>query len=463
MFDRRQFLKNSALLGSAAMFTGGAARAADKICKNGKLRVAAVGVGGRGRAIIDAFRNAPEVKLVAFCDVDDSRAAQTYKEFPAVPRFRDYRVMLDKMDKAIDAVAIATPDHMHYPIAAWAMSKGKHVYCEKPLARTVWETREMRRLANKYGVITQMGNQGHTNEGWRLIKEWYDAGIIGDIEDIYIWTNRPIWPQGDLAVPPAQPVPSTLDYKLWLGVAPYQPYNKAMLPFNWRGLRNFGTGAAGDMACHFLDVPYSALDLGYPESVVGESSPFNAYSWPKEASSVYTFASMRGINRRTPFGYDPQIKLHWYDGGRKPKEVKRVEKSFLEDPRNNNATFIVGTKETVYTNEYGQNTRIWPPARMKELLKSNALPKPTIKRSITPGNPHMEWAKHCLEGKQPPANFNYAAPFTEMALLGMAAICEPKFPLAYDPKTMSFINWPDADKHLSSLYAYNKEFLPEEP
>ncbi|MBQ6533566.1 MAG: Gfo/Idh/MocA family oxidoreductase, partial [Opitutales bacterium] len=264
MFDRRQFLKNSALLGSAAMFTGGAARAADKICKNGKLRVAAVGVGGRGRAIIDAFRNAPEVKLVAFCDVDDSRAAQTYKEFPAVPRFRDYRVMLDKMDKAIDAVAIATPDHMHYPIAAWAMSKGKHVYCEKPLARTVWETREMRRLANKYGVITQMGNQGHTNEGWRLIKEWYDAGIIGDIEDIYIWTNRPIWPQGDLAVPPAQKVPSSLDYKLWLGVAPYQPYNKAMLPFNWRGLRNFGTGAAGDMACHFLDVPYSAFDLGYP-------------------------------------------------------------------------------------------------------------------------------------------------------------------------------------------------------
>ena len=456
MFNRRQFLKNSALMGSAAMLMNGNVMAKSaKCCENGKLNVAIVGVGGRGRAAVKSLGAMKNVKLVAFADVDDKTAANTYKEYPTVPRYRDYRVMLDKMDKQIDAVAVCTPDHMHYPIAAWAMSKGKHVYCEKPLARTIWETREMKRLANKYGVITQMGNQGHTNEGWRVIKEWYQAGILGDIEDIYIWTNRPIWPQGNLAVPPAQPVPSTLDYKLWLGVAPYQPYNAEILPFRWRGMRNYGTGAAGDMACHFLDVPYSAFDLGCPTEIVGNSSPFNAYSWPKEASTVMTFNNMCGKSGK--------IKLHWYDGGRKPKQIKRVDKSFIDDPRNANCTFIVGTKETVYTNEYGQGTRIWPAPRMKELAKSGALPKKTIARSIAQGNPHKEWAEYCLAGKNPPANFDYAAPFTEMALLGMVAICTPEVPLVYSPKSLEFLNYPEANKYIRSLYSYNKEFLPEEP
>lgn len=456
MFNRRQFLKNSALMGSAAMLMNSNVMAKQaKPCENGKLNVAIVGVGGRGGAAVKALGDMKNVKLVAFCDVDDVRAAKAYKQYPTVPRYRDYRVMLDKMDKQIDAVAVCTPDHMHYPIATWAMSKGKHVFCEKPLARTIWETREMKRLANKYGVITQMGNQGHTNEGWRIIKEWYQADLLGDIEDIYIWTNRPIWPQGNLAVPPAQPVPSTLDYKLWLGVAPYQPYNSAILPFKWRGMRNYGTGAAGDMACHFLDVPYSAFDLGCPTEIVGNSSPFNAYSWPKEASTVMTFNNMCGKSGK--------IKLHWYDGGRKPKAIKRVDKSFIDDPRNANCTFIVGTKETVYTNEYGVGTRIWPNARMKELAKSGALPKKTIARSIAPNNPHKEWAECCLAGKQSMANFDYAAPFTEMALLGMIAICTPEVPLVYSPKSLEFLNYPEANKYIRSLYAYNKEFIAEEP
>ncbi len=457
MFNRREFLKNSALLGSAAMLVPNnvIAKSAKKLGPNDRLNVAVVGCGGRGRAIVNSLEKSDEVKFVAFCDVDDVRAAPSYKKFPAVPRFRDFRVMLDKMNKQIDAVAIATPDHMHYPVAAWAMIMGKHVFCEKPLARTIWETREMQRLANRFDVITQMGNQGHTNEGWRVIKEWYQAGILGDIEEIHIWTDRPIWTQGDLKMSPEQPVPATLDYKLWLGVAPYQPYNKAFVPFSWRGLRNYGTGAAGDMACHFLDVPYSAFNLGCPTEIVGNSTPFNDYSWPKESSTVMTFINDCGANGK--------IKLHWYDGGRKPKAIKRVEKSFLEDKRNSNATFIVGTKETVYTNEYGLNTRIWPASRMKEMAKSGALPKKSIERSIAPGNPHLEWAKCCLEGKKSPGGFDYAAPFTEMALLGMIAICNPEVPLVYDPKTLGFINYPEANKYIRSLYAYNKEFLLEEP
>ncbi len=454
MFNRREFLKNSALLGSAAMFLGGNSRAfaASKKGASGQLRVAVIGCGGRGYSVIAALKHVPEVRFVAFCDVDDVRAAKAYKEYPAVPRFRDYRVMFDKMGKDIDAVTVATPDHMHYPIAAWAIANGKHVYCEKPLTRTIWEAEELKRLAKEAGVITQMGNQGHTNEGWRLIREWYEADILGDIEEIHIWTNRPVWPQGDLKMPPAQPVPATLDYDLWQGVAPYQPYNSAILPFKWRGMRNYGTGAAGDMACHFLDVPYSAFDLGFPVEVIGNSTPFNDYSWPKEASSVMTFMNKRGVDNR--------IRLHWYDGGRKPKSIKRVDPAFLADPRNNNATFIVGTNETVYTNEYGQNTRIWPASRMKEMLKANAFPKKTVPRSIAQGNPHKEWALCCVEGKQSVGNFDYAAPFTEMALLGMIAICCPNVPLSYDPKTMSFVNYPKADKYIRSLYSYRKEFLP---
>ncbi len=451
MINRRGFIKSTAAAGGLMLLPSWSI--GKEPGPNGKLNVALIGVGGIGGMAIGQLLPCKQAKIVALCDVDDARAAKNYKKFPAwMPKFRDYRVMLDRMDKQIDAVVISTPDHMHYPIAAWAIAKGKHVYCQKPLTRTIWEAEELKRLANEAGVITQMGNQGHTNEGWRLIKEWYESGLLGQIEDIYIWTNRPVWPQGDLSMPPAQPVPPTLDYNLWLGVAPYQPYNKAVLPFNWRGMRNYGTGAAGDMACHFLDVPYSAFDLGYPMRIEGNSTPFNDYSWPSQASSVMTFMNKCGVNNR--------IRLHWYDGGRKPKSIKRVDDAYLKDPRNNNATFIVGTKETVYTNEYGEGTRIFPVSRMKELMKGNKLPKKTVARSVAPGKPFVEWVMACHEGKQPMGNFNYAAPFTEMALLGMIAICCPNQELSYIPSQMKFAGCPEADKYVRSLYEYKSEFLP---
>lgn len=455
MITRRNFIKGSAMMGGLMLLPSWSI--GKQKGPNEKLNVALIGVGGIGGQAMDNLRDAPEVRIAAFCDVDDNRASKFYKEMPFVPRYRDYRVMLDKMDKDIDAVVISTPDHMHYPIAAWAIAKGKHVFCQKPLARTIWECNEMKRLAKEAGVITQMGNQGHTNEGWRLIKEWYDAGILGQIEDIYLWTNRPIWPQGDLSVPPAQPIPAYHDHKLWLGVAPFQEYNKDYVPFNWRGLRNYGTGAAGDMACHFLDVPYSAFELGYPAKVVANSTAFNDYSWPKEASSVMTFVNKRGVDNR--------IRLHWYDGGRRPKEIKRVDPSYLKpNPKNPweraNCTFIVGTKETVYTNEYGIGTMVYPRERMVALKKSGSLPKPSIPRSETPGNAHLEWARACIAGKQPMGNFDYAAPFTEMALLGMVALTQQNREISYIPEKMEFLDCPEANKYVRSLYEYKQEFLP---
>ena len=450
MIKRREFIKGAAAF-SSLMFLPSCATKATKRA-NGKLHVAVVGVGGRGRAAVNEVASSPDAKLVAFCDVDDAMAADTYKKFPKVPRFRDYRVMLDKMGGDIDGVAVCTPDHMHYPIAAWAIAKGKHIYCEKPLTRTVWEARELRRLADEAGVFTQMGNQGHTNEGWRVIREWYDAGIIGEIEDIYIWTNRPIWPQGGLTMPAGEPIPSTLDYPLWLGVAPYQPYNKAILPFKWRGLRNYGTGAAGDMACHFMDVPYSAFDLGFPSKISANSTPFSDYDWPNKASCDMEFDNKRGKGGK--------IRLHWFDGGRKPKEIKRVPQEFLTDSRNMNCTFIVGTKNTILTNEYGQGTTIFPRLTMREYAKSGKLPAKTIARSTNPGNPHKEWVKACVDGVNPMGNFNYAAPFTEMVLLSMVAILNPDKELIYNPTKMCFPKTPEADKYLRSLYEYKAEFLP---
>ncbi len=455
MFTRRKFLLNSALLGSAAMFLPGCASTPKprKIGANEKLNVAVVGPGGRGSATVSAVgSHAENANLVALCDVDDNRATEAYKKYPKAKKFRDYRVMLDKMDRDIDAVAVCTPDHMHYPICAWAIAKGKHVFCEKPLTRTIWEARELKRLAKEAGVTTQMGNQGHTYDGWKDLREWVEAGVLGEIEDIWMWTNRPVWPQGgDLKKPAGEPVPSTLDYKTWLGVAPYQPYSKNILPFNWRGIRNYGTGSAGDMACHFFDTPYSALDLGFPVSFTVKSSSFSDYSYPDKTSMVMNFDNKLGVNGK--------IRLHWFDGKLRPDAIKRVDDSFLKDPRNSNCLFVVGTKATFTGTHYGTESRLSSREQMIELKKSG-LPEKKYPRSKHPGLPQLGWIDSCIDGSVSESNFDYACPFTEMVLLSMVGALMPERELKYNPEKMSFESCPEADRLVSSLYDYNTEYLP---
>ena len=458
MITRRSFIKGAAAMGGLMFLPSCATKRVKNA--NGKMNIALIGAGGMGYAVFNYIKNQPNVNVVAICDVDTVRAAKAIKENPTVPFFTDYRVMMDKLGHIIDGVTVSTPDHMHYAQSAWAIANGKHVFCQKPLTRTIWEAEELKRLAKEAGVFTQMGNQGHTNEGWRLVKEWYEAGILGEIEDIYVWTNRPIWPQGDLKIPVGEKVPSTLAYKDWLGVAPYQPYSHTVVPFKWRGMRNYGTGACGDMACHFLDVPYSAFDLGFPMSVKANSTPFNDYSWPSQSSAEMVFLNKCGV--------DGKIRLHWYDGGRKPKAIKGVDEAFLKDKRNANATFIVGTKCTVHTNEYGAPaaTYVYPKTKMREMLmdrkKSGKDGIADIKydRSTNPGNPVMEWINACFAGKQPNGNFEYAAPFTEMCLLNMIALNFPNRELNYIPSKMAFANCPEANKYVRSLYNFNQEFLP---
>src|SRR6266404_7945346 len=232
--------------------------------QNEKMNFAAIGAGGKGWTDINGCRTE---NLVAMADPDEVRAERAFKAFPNVPRYKDFRRLLDKEGKNIDAVTVSIPDHMHATAAMWAMARGKHVYCQKPLTRTVWEARELDKAARKFKVATQMGNQGYSNEGARQCCEIIWAGEIGNVTEVHAWTNRPIWPQGPEVVPVEGPAPATLDWDAWLGMSAPRPFSKAYAPHNWRGFPDFGCGAIGDMACHILGTPNMALNLANPVSV----------------------------------------------------------------------------------------------------------------------------------------------------------------------------------------------------
>ena len=233
-----------------------------------KLNIAGIGVGGKGAGDIGAVESE---NIVALCDVDEKQAGKTFEKYPGAKTYRDFRKMLEK-EKNIDAVVVATPDHVHAPASMMAIKMGKHVYCEKPLTHSIYEARMLTEAARKHKVATQMGNQGHSGEGTRLICEWIWGGAIGEVREVHTWTNRPIWPQGIDRPEETPPVPPTLAWDLWLGPAPDRPYHPAYMPFKWRGWWDFGTGALGDMACHIIDPVFWALKLGYPKSVEAVST-----------------------------------------------------------------------------------------------------------------------------------------------------------------------------------------------
>ncbi len=455
---RRDFLKASAAFGSIMILPSALAEKVKGA--NSRAKIAIIGWGGQGKASAHSLFWSKHADIVALCDVDENHAVASYnrknandaKIFDSIsqlPKFKDYRVMLDKMDSSIDGVCVCTPDHAHFPISAWAIAKKKHVFCEKPLTRTIWESRELRRLASEAGVLTQMGNQVHTNDAWRTIREWVEAGVIGDIEDIYAWTDRAY---GFDEMPHPTAKPASLDYNLWLNVAHPRPFSSAVIPFRWRGLRDFGTGSAGDMACHFLDNPYSGLGLGMPFKVVSDALPAKDFSWPK-ASSIDMFF-------KNKFGKDGIVKLHWYDGLRRPKEIARVDPEFLKDPKNKNCIFIVGSKYTMTFEYTGSGVKLTDRAAQIELKKQGKIPEKRIRRNDYPFNPQADWAAAIVEGRVPESNFDYAAPFTELVLLSTISCINPHVELEYDANTMSFPNYPQADKYTRSLYSYRKEFLP---
>jgi hypothetical protein len=339
-FTRRYFFYGSLLAGAIPAGGFGSApslKAAGYKSPNEKLNFAAIGSGGQGAANLSAA--APTENIVALCDVDDRRAADTFKRFEKASKFRDFRQMLDKEGKNIDAVIVATPDHMHANAALWCMERGMHVYVQKPLVRTVWEARQLRAAAAKYRVATQMGNQGYSNEGTRQCAEIIWNGDIGQVSEVHAWSDRPMWPQGLTEIPKEDPVPPTLDWDLWLGIAAKRPFTADgktepdrnggffYQPFNWRGFYDFGCGALGDMACHILGAPNMALFLSNRKVVSVEcikKEGVSPFMFPKSSVIRFDFAA---------YGDMPPLKVFWYDGLKETPKIAGVpDGEWLGDP-----------------------------------------------------------------------------------------------------------------------------------
>jgi len=338
--SRRHFFYGSLLAGAIPKGGFGSTpslKAAGFKSPNEKLNFGTIGAGGQAASNIAAA--APTENIVALCDVDDKRASATMSRFEKATKYKDFRQMLDKEGKNIDAVIIAIPDHMHGICAMWCMERGKHVYVQKPLVRTIWEARQLREAASKYGVATQMGNQGYSNEGTRQCAEIIWNGDIGHVTEVHAWTDRPLWPQGLTDIPAPDPVPPTLDWDLWLGIAADRPFTAGgktepdrwggyfYQPFNWRGFYDFGCGALGDMACHILGAPNMALHLS-KRKVIGveaiKKEGVSPFMFPKSSVIRFDFAA---------YGDMPPLKIFWYDGLKENPKVPGVpEGEWLGDP-----------------------------------------------------------------------------------------------------------------------------------
>ena len=421
------------LAGETAATTASSTRFKNLVTGGRKLRIACVGIGGKGYS--DSMACLDE-EIVALCDVDFANGQRAFSELPLVPRYRDYRQMLTEMGDRIDAVTVSTPDHMHFPIALMAIEMGKHVYVQKPLTHTIEEARILKAAAVKYGVVTQMGNQGHANEGTRLTKEWIDAGVIGTVREVHFWTNRPIWPQG-VPMPAPEPGRDNLDWNLWEGVAPDRGYSSKIMPFNWRGFWDYGCGALGDMGCHIMDAAFWTLDLRGNCRVSAVSEGCSDVSCPRSSIVTYEFPQR---------GDRPPVKAVWYDGNNKPPVPKELGSG---GKLSQGGSLIFGDKGVIYdTDDYNAAPRLIPEERMKAFTER---PKRTIAR-VPKSNPHLEWIAACKGGPAPGSNFvDHSVDLTEFVLLGNVAIRAGQ-PIEWDAAKMSCVNLPAADRFLRKSY-----------
>lgn len=405
--SRRTFLMGTALTAAGCSTTSktkpavAPVRVAKRsVSPNEKLNIAGIGVGGQGHSDI---KNCEAHNIVALCDVDWNFAGKTFQRYPNAKQYKDFRVMLEKQ-KDIDAVVIATPDHMHAFAAMAAIKLGKHVYCEKPLTFCIDEARKLASAAREAKVATQMGNNGQANEEVRVAREYVKTGALGAVREVHVWTDRPIWPQGIGRPAAADPVPDTLDWNLWLGAAPERPFNRAYHPFKWRGWRDFGTGALGDIGCHSFHPIFKVLNLGFPTSVEACSSDkkkINPETFPLASIVRYEFPARDGM---------PPVSLTWYDGGLKPARPAELEEArSLED----NGTLYIGDAGKMLG-----HVPI-PEARRKEI----GTPPKTEPRS--PGH-FQEWFNACTGGEPAGSNFDMASLVTQTVLLGNVALTTGK-------------------------------------
>lgn len=425
---RRKFIKQSA--GAAAAFTivprfvlGGNGF----IPPSDTLYMGSIGVGGRGAGVVNELHGTGRVKFVAFADVDDRRAADTYKKFQDVPKYKDFRKLYDNHIKDIDAFSVATPDHTHATIALPFMREKKHAYVEKPLTHNIREARLMARVAEEQGIVTQMGNQGSSTDGIRQAQEWIEAGLIGDVERVDCWTNRPVWPQGLRNITEGEPVPEGLDWDLWLGPAEMRPYNSAYLPFKWRGWWDFGTGGLGDMGCHIMETPFRTLKLKYPYEAEASCTTVWAGDFV-EANYAEACPPSSIVRLKYESPTQGKVDLNWYDGGIMPDIPDEIKDGELVGDWNGGSIFY-GTDGIMVTDTYSRNPRLLP----SEKMDSAKLPEPTLPR-IKDQNHQLNFVEGCLDGKQTSSPFSYAGPLTEAVLMGNLAIKSFQYKVLQDGK-----------------------------
>lgn len=431
--SRRKFLKAGAI--SAAGLTIAPSSILGKnyghIAPSDKLNIAGVGVGGRGFAVL---KNMSKENIVALCDVDWRYSEKAFKHFPDAKKYFDYRKMYDELGKSIDAVMVATADHTHAIVTADAITLNKHVYVEKPLTHSVYESRLLTKLAAKHNVATQMGNQGASRAGVRQVCDWIWNGEIGEITKVEVFTDRPIWPQGLPTPKVAHKVPKTLDWDLFLGPAPQRPYNEIYHPWNWRGWWDFGTGALGDMACHMLHPVFKSLKLGYPSKVQGNSTLLLADCAPTAQTVKYTFPARDNL----PKVGMPEVEVYWYDGGIQPMRPKGVpDGKSLND--SGGGVIFHGTKDTLICGCYGVNP--W-------LVSGRTPSVPKTQREVTLTH-EMDWVRATKENSENriegTSSFAEAGPFNEIVVMGVLAVRLQSLEkeLFWDGKNMKFTNISD--------------------
>lgn len=420
-FSRRNFLKTAGIAAAGVTIVPRSVLGGKGfIAPSDTLYVAGIGAGGKGQSDLASFAASGKAQISFLCDVDDRMAATSRKNFPKAKYYKDYRKMLEAEHKHIDAVSVSTPDHNHAVQAMAAMQLGKHVYVQKPLTHDVYEARMLTEAARKYKVVTQMGNQGASGDGVRQLIEWYNAGLLGDVHTVYVWTDRPVWPQGIPWPSEKATIPSELDWDLWLGTAPYKEYVNKLAPFNWRGWWDYGTGALGDMGCHLMEAPFKVLGLTYPSDVTASVGTvyvdefkrgYFPESGPPSSYVQFTFPARDGKSA---------VKLHWMDGGIQPARPEELGPNEVMGDGGNGALFI-GTKGKMMCGTYGFEPSLLPTSLNKDTKVAQ-----TLKRVVNGAEGHYaQWVEGCLAGygkMEVSSPFDTAGPLTETILMGNLAI-----------------------------------------
>lgn len=470
---RRSFVRNTGLAAAGFFIVprhvlGGKGY----IAPSDRLLIAGVGAGGKGGDDILQFSKSPNADISCLCDVDERQAAALRKKFPKAKFYKDWRQMFEKEHKNFDAVSVGIPDHNHAIVGFHAMQLGKHVYVQKPLTHDIYEARMLTEAADRYKVVTQMGDQGSSHDDLRLMKEWYDAGIIGEVHTVYCWTDRPVWPQGIPYPSKKTPVPAGLDWNLWLGTAHEHHYIDNLVPFNWRGWWDFGTGALGDMGCHIIGPVFKILDLGYPTSVHASAS--TVYS------GIFTEAYLPDsgpVSSSLSFNYKlkngKEIKLFWMDGGiqpERPAELKSNEKL----GGGGNGALLIGTKGKMACDIYGSDPQLLPTHLTNETKVEQKYPR--VKGSYM--GHYIQWVDACREGYEKAVVDSpfkgYAGPLTESVLMGNLALLSFNFrekkkdggydypgrgiTLEWDAEKMNVTNFDPANQFIKRKY---REGWPE--